>query len=99
MLYDIVQRAAAEGIPGACRLDRLNGKSRALHAFSFIVCAASLFSHREKDERDIIFLLEIGDSLVIILFSGYELDLVVRDLQNVAHSETIFHLFFRKIEG
>src|SRR5699024_10303046 len=99
MLKKKIEGAAAERISCSRRLDRLHGKSGALHPHPFIVSPASILTHSQEDQRDIIFILKISDPLVIIFLSGHKLKFIVRDLQNMTHTESIFHLLFRKIKG
>ena len=98
MFQNISQGTSAEGITGACRLDRLHGESRSLDAHAFVVRAASVSSHGKQDQRNLVFLLEICDSLVIVFFSRHKLNLIVRDLKDIAHAESILHLLFRQFK-
>ena len=89
-----MNRTSAEGVSCSCGLDSLYVKSLLFYPQIFIVSSASVFSHGQENQRDLIFLLKGPDTLVVIFFSGHELDLVIRNFQHITILESILHHFF-----
>ena len=94
-----MQAAGPEGIP---RPGGLNGfllqEWCRLHAQILIVSPAPLPSHGEQDQRDIVLTSEPSDSGIEILLPGKPLDLVVRDLENIALREAVCRLLLRLLQ-
>ena len=93
-----VNRTSAEGIPCSGRLDRFHRESFPFHTQILIIGAASILAHRQKDQRNLILLLQIADSLIIVLLTRDKLNLIVRNLQHVTILETVLHLLLRFIQ-
>ena len=95
-----MQHTGHKGIAGACGLDGiLLHESRLLHHCILIISSAALFAHGDKNQRDLITLPDLPDACTVIFFPGQPYNLVVRDLQDIAHAKAVLNLLPGQIHG
>ena len=93
MLQNIVQDAGTEGVSGTCGLNGVLLKEwSAFYAASLIISAASVFTHGDKNQRNVIFLFDQCSTLVVVCGIEKEFHFVVRNLQNVTFGKAVFNL-------
>ena len=67
VLQNIVQDAGTEGVSGTCGLNGVLLKEwSAFYAASLIISAASVFTHGDKNQRNVIFLFDQCSTLVVV---------------------------------